>query len=144
MSDLLQDALEWLDRCGITYMVVGSVASSVYGLARATQDIDVVVEISANQVRRLAAMLPDDRYYISAEAGLQAEGKPSEADLVVSCTLKEQDTVFLIHLEHQARRQSAFAQRIYELCSGDRYRGVFKGTSTFRPLIPTTATRRQA
>ena len=41
--ELLQYAIEALERLGITYMVVGSLASSVYGEPRSTLDIDIVI-----------------------------------------------------------------------------------------------------
>jgi hypothetical protein len=47
----MRDALEEL---GIPYMVTGSVASSVHGVPRATQDIDVIIEPTRDQ---LAALL---------------------------------------------------------------------------------------
>jgi len=47
---------------GIDYVVVGSVASSVHGDYRASADIDVVADISNEQVRPLVNALRDDFY----------------------------------------------------------------------------------
>ncbi len=44
---------EALDRVGIHYAVGGSFASSFHGIARATQDLDLVVELSADRVPSL-------------------------------------------------------------------------------------------
>lgn len=40
-----------LDKAGIAYMLSGSFASAYYGIPRSTQDIDVVIEASAAQLR---------------------------------------------------------------------------------------------
>lgn len=42
-----------LDQLGIEYAVGGSFASSFHGVARATQDLDLVVELPSHQVRDL-------------------------------------------------------------------------------------------
>jgi hypothetical protein len=47
---------------GIDYVVVGSVASSVHGDYRTSADIDVVADISNEQVRPLVNALRDDFY----------------------------------------------------------------------------------
>lgn len=65
MTALLHDALDILEACGIDYMVVGSVSSSVHGQARATQDLDVVVNIDPQQLEQFLKALAEDRYYVS-------------------------------------------------------------------------------
>ena len=40
-----------LDRLGIIYAVGGSLASSLHGVARATQHIDVVIDLHADQIK---------------------------------------------------------------------------------------------
>jgi hypothetical protein len=55
-----------LDRLAVPYAVVGSVASSARGSYRATEDIDVLAKISAEQAAGLAQALGKDWY---AEAG---------------------------------------------------------------------------
>jgi hypothetical protein len=59
--------VEAFDQLGIPYYIGGSVASSVHGMPRRTQDVDVIVEIRIDQVRRLVQMLQDD-YYIDEDA----------------------------------------------------------------------------
>jgi hypothetical protein len=51
-----------LDDLQIPYLVVGSVASSLLGLARATADADVVADIRPEQVRPLFEALKEDFY----------------------------------------------------------------------------------
>jgi len=65
-----QELLAVLDRLDIPYLVSGSMASSVHGVARATRDIDVLVDIRANQVGPLASALSEDFY---ADADMMRE-----------------------------------------------------------------------
>lgn len=60
-----------LEQVGVEYMIVGSLASSVHGLPRATRDADIIVAITPQQVTKLAAMLRP-RFYMSEEAALEA------------------------------------------------------------------------
>jgi len=60
----LVDALEQL---GIAYYIGGSVSSSLHGMARRTQDVDVIADIGPNQVRLLVQALQRD-YYVDEQA----------------------------------------------------------------------------
>lgn len=55
------------DELGIRYLVGGSVASSLMGEPRATNDIDVLVELSERQVDELSARLGPD-FEVDAES----------------------------------------------------------------------------
>ena len=70
--ELLRFIIEQLEQLAIQYMVVGSYASSAYGETRFTNDIDIVVEMSADQLRALIAKLPAQDFYVSEEAALAA------------------------------------------------------------------------
>jgi len=41
----LDMVIECFERLGIAYYIVGSVASSAYGIARATMDVDLVADM---------------------------------------------------------------------------------------------------
>ncbi len=71
-ADLLRHVLKVLEEMGITYMVVGSVASSAYGEPRLTQDIDIVVSLTADDAEPLARAFPIPDYYVSLEAVKEA------------------------------------------------------------------------
>jgi hypothetical protein len=51
-----------LEKLGIRYVVGGSLASSVHGIPRSTQDIDLLVELPGKLVESLAAELERDFY----------------------------------------------------------------------------------
>jgi hypothetical protein len=74
MSSLRDAALllfDVLDQLGIAYAIGGSFASSFHGIARATQDLDLVVELPANRARALyQAVAP--HFYADEETMLDA------------------------------------------------------------------------
>jgi len=51
-----------LDEQDISYVVVGSFASSLWGLYRATGDVDIVTNIKLEQINSFVAALRDDFY----------------------------------------------------------------------------------
>jgi hypothetical protein len=65
MNDLREAALQLcraLDSLDIPYAICGSFASSVHGIARATQDLDVVAGITLAQAEALAELLKQSFY----------------------------------------------------------------------------------
>lgn len=53
----LTPLIEAFERLGIAYYIGGSVASSVHGKRRYTQDVDVVAALELKHVQSLVAML---------------------------------------------------------------------------------------
>ncbi len=51
-----------LESCGITYVVGGSLASSITGEPRSTLDMDIVVAMTARQVEPFVLALGDEFY----------------------------------------------------------------------------------
>lgn len=66
-----------LDRAGIPYMLTGSFASAHYGAPRSTQDIDLVIEAAAPQLRAFVQNLPEDEYYADVDTALEAHRRES-------------------------------------------------------------------
>ena len=60
-----------LDQFNISYAIGGSIASSVYGQVRFTQDADMAVTPFADKISEFCQAL-EDRFYISIEAVQQA------------------------------------------------------------------------
>ncbi len=65
---LLRAVRSALRDCGIPHMLAGSVASAAYGVIRATQDIDIVIDPTATTLDALLQHFPERDYYTSAEA----------------------------------------------------------------------------
>ena len=62
--DLLSLFVAPLERCGIGYMISGSVASALYGEPRTTLDVDIAVHLTAATAGALARAFPDSDYYL--------------------------------------------------------------------------------
>lgn len=71
-----------LDRARVPYMLAGSVASSIHGQPRSTQDVDLVIHTNAQGIKRLVAELPDDDYYIDLDAALEAQKRASQFNVI--------------------------------------------------------------
>ncbi len=49
-----------LEKCGINYLIGGSLGSSIHGIPRATMDVDLVADIKNIHVERLVEKLKDE------------------------------------------------------------------------------------
>jgi hypothetical protein len=58
--DIALKVTEALERCGVGYFLGGSLASSFQGEPRATNDVDLVVDLQEGQVEALVAALGSD------------------------------------------------------------------------------------
>jgi hypothetical protein len=56
-----------LDRTGVPYVIGGSIASSLHGEPRSTNDVDFVVDLREEHIRGLLAGLGDE-YYVDSPA----------------------------------------------------------------------------
>jgi hypothetical protein len=70
-AEFLGRLVALLEQAGIPFMVAGSLASGVHGEPRTTNDIDVVISPTAEQLRRFLASL-GAAYYVSPQAALEA------------------------------------------------------------------------
>ena len=101
--EILEILAEILEKLDIAYAIGGSMASSVYGKVRFTQDADVTVEPFDNQADKFFELLKS-LFYISREAMYQA--------------LKQRRSFNIIHLESAfkidifIRKDTAFEKQI--------------------------------
>jgi hypothetical protein len=70
-TEISIDAARRLESLGIPYLIGGSMASSAYGVPRTTADVDLVIELSADQIDGLARALEND-FYVSRDAMFEA------------------------------------------------------------------------
>lgn len=109
----LQPVVEALERLGVPYHVGGSVASSAHGSPRATNDVDVVVDLQRQHVEPLCAALGAD-YYVSPELLQFAIARGSSANLVHLPTGYKVD-LFVCRAEPYDRMaMTRFAERVLE------------------------------
>lgn len=71
--DLVQLYTKRLSHAGIKYMVTGSVACVVYGEPRLTYDVDLVIEMSMNQIALLRKAFPESEFYCPPEEILKID-----------------------------------------------------------------------
>ena len=105
----LDMVVECFEKLEIAYYIVGSVASSAYGIARATMDVDLVAKVEMLHLKRLAKALKTD-YYIDAEMIKDAIHRRSSFNLIHLETMIKID-VFLVKdqpydLQALTRRQA--------------------------------------
>src|SRR5262245_15445479 len=63
-------------------MLTGSFTSGIHGQPRASHDIDFVIAPTLGSLNKLLALLPEDRFYVSREAALDAYGRESLFNVV--------------------------------------------------------------
>jgi hypothetical protein len=84
MSSLREAAVtlfQTLDRLGIVYAIGGSFASSLHGVARATQDIDVVIDLHADQIEDFCNALAP-QFYVDEGAIVEAVWRGKSFNLI--------------------------------------------------------------
>ena len=72
VRDVLENLRLALEEADVAYMVTGSFASSVHGVPRATQDIDVIIEPTRDQLVALMSMFGEPVYDADKEDALDA------------------------------------------------------------------------
>lgn len=70
-----------LEELGISYHLAGSYASSIHGIPRQTQDIDLVVDLDDASVTALLERLPDN-YYRDLESAREAVRRRASFNLI--------------------------------------------------------------
>lgn len=73
MWDWLFVFIEPLERAHIPYAIVGSVASSVYGEPRLTNDVDVLLQLNRQDATKLAAAFSSDDFYVPPPEVIEIE-----------------------------------------------------------------------
>jgi len=105
-ADVFGRIVSLLERSAIPYMLTGSFASSYHGAPRATQDIDIVIAPTPDQLATLVRLFPDADYYVNVHAALQALHDETQFNVVDIATGWKVD--FII------RRTRAFSRTEFE------------------------------
>jgi hypothetical protein len=97
-----------LDRFGIRYLIGGSLASSLHGVPRNTNDADIVAELPAARIPELAADLKAD-FYADEDMMVDAVRRGASFNLIHLETMFKVDIFVLrrepLLLEEMSRRQ---------------------------------------
>lgn len=90
----LTPIIDALERLNIPYHIGGSVASSVFGQARPTQDVDIIADLQPSQVRPFVTLLEND-YYIVEASIRDAISRRSSFNLISNETFMKVDVFVL-------------------------------------------------
>lgn len=100
-----------LEALGVDWYVGGSVASSLHGIPRATQDADLVVALRPGQAARLAELLGSD-FYMDAETAEEAIRSRRSFNVIHFDTMFKVD-IFVSKADAYSRR--AMADRVFRV-----------------------------
>lgn len=112
-SDALRvcrEVAEILERLGISWLVGGSLASSLHGIPRSTDDADLVAEIRDDHVEPLVAAL-EQRFYVDEDRVRQAVRRRSSFNVIELETMFKVD-LFVLGDDPASREEMARSQRI--------------------------------
>ncbi len=79
-----------LDRLSVPYVVGGSLASSIYGIPRATQDVDLVAELRHEHVERFVQILAPT-FYVDGDMIADAINRRASFNVVHLATMFKAD-----------------------------------------------------
>lgn len=71
-----------LERLEIPYAIVGSFATAVWGDARMTRDIDIVVQLAEGKVEALCSAFASDDFYVSESAAHEAVSSRGQFNVI--------------------------------------------------------------
>lgn len=69
---LFLDILRQLEEIGVPYVIIGGFAAAIYGITRATYDIDIIIDLDEEHIQALVDAYPPPRYYADPHQMLQA------------------------------------------------------------------------
>lgn len=117
----LQPVVNVLEKLSIPYYIGGSIASSVYGTARATMDIDIVANVKLNHIDLLIQELGKS-YYIDGDMIKNAIEDSSSFNLIHLETSIKIDVFVFKNIPYQ---QSAFERKVKDNFEGDDTKAEF-------------------
>ena len=100
------------DHLNIPYLIGGSVASSLHGIPRTTQDVDLVADIKVFQIPLLVASF-ESAFYADAEMMREAVQRRASFNLIHLATMLKID-VFILKNDPLSQTEMARRQR-YEV-----------------------------
>jgi hypothetical protein len=106
-ADGFKRVLEVMDLLEIRYQVVGSLASSMHGIPRATMDVDLIVNLRPDQIEEFAATLKAD-FYADPETIKEALGRQRSFNLIHYASAFKFDIFPLLEDEYS---QTQFGRR---------------------------------
>jgi len=84
-QELLEKVIRVLEDEGIDYMVTGSVVSSLQGEPRSTHDIDLVVNIRPDDVKKITRAFHAPEFYLDEEVIYEAIEHKNMFNILMPC-----------------------------------------------------------
>jgi hypothetical protein len=123
--EVLSQMVSAFEEHGITYVVVGSFASSMRGLYRATADINIVADLRPEHVRPLVEAL-QDKFYIDEQAVHRALSRHSSFNAIHFDAVFKVD-IFVPPADDFSRQQ--LARRSAEKIAPDMVQEIYVATA---------------
>jgi hypothetical protein len=106
LFEALNAVVQAFEKLGIQYLIGGSVASSAYGIARATLDVDLVADLGENQISSFIDLIHDS-YYVDEDRVRDAIARRSSFNII---HLESMIKVDVFILKPHPYDQAAFAR----------------------------------
>lgn len=117
----LRSVIETLERLGLPYIIGGSVASSIYGEARSTRDVDVSVVLPLEQVGAFVQAFQSLGYYVFADVIIDAIIAHQPFNIIDAQSGYKAD-IFVVDPQHPTPLEQQALQRcrrqVYDETSG--------------------------
>jgi hypothetical protein len=110
-QELLRKVIPVLNALHVEYMLTGSLASSAQGEPRSTHDIDLVVLVPPEAIRKLVEAFPPPEFYLSEEAIRDAVRHRSMFNLL---SISDGEKVDFWVLKDEPFDQSCFSRKRVE------------------------------
>jgi hypothetical protein len=111
MLDFYIRVVKTLDEIGAPYMIVGAFGGTIYGITRATHDIDIIVDLREKDFEALSQKFPLPRYYADPEMIKHSVEMGIMFNIIDSSEGLKAD---LVPLKREPDYQVAFNRRIRE------------------------------
>lgn len=115
IDDFFERLIAAVERVGVPYMVTGSYASSTHGTPRATNDIDVVIAPTPDELRALMREFTSDQYYADELDALDALERRSQFNVIDFATSWKAD--FIVRKDRPFS-ETEFSRRERHLIAG--------------------------
>jgi hypothetical protein len=113
---VVRKATNIFEKAGIRYLVGGSLASSLHGIPRSTQDVDIVADLNVQQVENILPLL-SEHFYVDEEMAKDAVMRRSSFNVIDRELLYKLD-IFV--LSDDALAETEMKRRVgYRLADSD-------------------------
>lgn len=116
-----------LNEAEIPFMLTGSLAAAFYGMPRATQDIDLVIDSSPAKLQRLIDSLRAAGFYVDRESALEALDKGGQFNAIDPSSGWKADLIF--------RRARQFSETEFGRRQRHELLGIQVALTTLEDLI---------